>query len=162
LDEERLMIVVTIARSLAAGASALLANFALLTIADRFGIVTARGGFQRLVKQIAGPYFIKFGIDRQWTLLALPAPQSAAFVVGFKIAVGLGMALAYGLGQKYFPGTPVQKGLAYALLVWLINACVVLPALGEGFAGTSSLTPIGITAFAIAHTSFFIVLALLV
>ena len=52
-----------------------------------------------------------------------------------------------------------MKGFVYAALVYLLNAALVLPLLGEGFAGIRSLTPVGIVAFAIAHTAFFLTLA---
>jgi hypothetical protein len=40
-----------------------------------------------------------------------------------------------------------------------LNAFVVLPATGEGFAGSAHLTLAGIMWFAVAHTLFFMVLA---
>jgi uncharacterized membrane protein YagU involved in acid resistance len=91
----------------------------------------------------------------------LPDPGSALFQASFKIAVGLAMALIYVVIEPYLPGTRIIKGLIYALIVWLVNAAIVLPALGEGFAGAHSLTATGMIAFAVAHTSFFVILALL-
>ena len=84
------------------------------------------------------------------------------FQIGFKIAVGLGIALICGVVDPYLSGAKIAKGLVYALIIWLINAAVVLPAPGEGFAGAHALTTTGTIAFALAHTSFFIILALLV
>jgi hypothetical protein len=149
-------------RALVAGAVALAVNFGLLGLADTLGIVTARGGFQRLVKLWMGPFLDASGVARAWAALHMPAPGSTVFQVGFKVAVGLAMALIYVAIEPYLPKPAIVKGLTSALVVWLINAAIVLPALGEGFAGTRSLTAIGITAFAIAHTSFFVMLALLV
>lgn len=149
-----------IVAALAAGVLALAVNFAVLLSADALGIVTARGGFQRLVKLWLGPAFVAAGVDRSWSAMALPDPGGSLFMVLFKVGVGLGMALAYVPFEARLPGTPAAKGLLYALLVWLLNAALVLPLLGEGFAGGRSLTPLGIGAFALAHTAFFLVLAL--
>jgi hypothetical protein len=51
------------------------------------------------------------------------------------------------------------KGLFYAAGAWILNAAVILPATGEGFAGWDQLTIVGMIWFAAAHTLFFIVLA---
>jgi hypothetical protein len=53
------------------------------------------------------------------------------------------------------------KGLQYAGLVWLINAAVLLPATGEGFAGSAHLGVAGMLWFAAAHTLFFVMLGVL-
>jgi hypothetical protein len=42
---------------------------------------------------------------------------------------------------------------------WLINASVVLPASGEGFAGSAHLTIAGIAWYAASHTLYFLTLA---
>ncbi|MFG1463875.1 hypothetical protein V5F77_13355 [Xanthobacter sp. DSM 24535] len=149
-------------RTLFAGALGLGVNFLLLGLADRLGIVTARGGFQRLTKLWTGPALHRFGVDRAWTALHLPDPGGALFMHGFKIAVGLAMALIYLWIKPLLPGSALEKGLLYALLVWLVNAAIVLPALGQGFAGADTLSAVGILAFAIAHTAFFLVLAALI
>lgn len=148
-------------RALVVGAIALVVNFSLLGLADRLGIVTARGGFQSLVKLWIGPALHLSSVAKLWSDLPLPEPSSALFQNAFKVAVGLGFALIYVAIKRHLPGTAIVKGLAYALIVWLINAAVVLPALGQGFAGANTLTATGIIAFAIAHTSFFVVLAVL-
>lgn len=147
---------------LIAGAIALVVNFFLLGLADRLNIVTARGGFQRLVKIWVGPPLKTIGVDRMWSALRLPKPNSKLFQTIFKVGVGLVMALIYVVIEPYLPSAAIVKGLIYALIIWLINAGVVLPALGEGFAGARSLTATGMIAFAIAHTAFFIVLSLLI
>lgn len=150
------------ARALLAGGLGLAVNLSLLGLADRLGIVTARGGFQRLVKLWTGPALRQLGVDRAWAWLHLPDPGSALFTNGFKIAVGLAMAVIYLWLEPFLPGPAPVKGLTYALLVWLINAGIVLPALGQGFAGAGILSAAGIGAFAIAHTAFFLVLAALI
>lgn len=149
-------------RTLLAGAVGLGVNFLLLGLADRLGIVTARGGFQRLAKIWTGPALRALGVDRAWAALHLPDPGGALFTPGFKVVVGLAMAVIYLWLKPYLPGPPLVKGLTYALLVWLINAAIVLPALGQGFAGVNTLGAVGILAFAIAHTAFFLILAALI
>lgn len=149
-------------RALLAGAAGLVVNFLLLGLADRLGIVTARGGFQRLVKMGAGPALRALGVDRAWAALNLPDPNGPLFTTGFKVAVGLAMAVIYLRIKPLLPGAALEKGLVYALLVWLINAALVLPALGQGLAGMRTLSAAGIIVFAVAHTAFFLVLAALI
>lgn len=149
-------------RALLAGAAGLVVNFLLLGLADRLGIVTARGGFQRLVKLWTGPALRALGVDRTWAALDLPDPNGPLFITGFKVVVGLVMAVIYLRIKPLLPGLPLEKGLVYALLVWLINAALVLPALGQGFAGMRTLSAAGIIVFAMAHTAFFLVLAALI
>jgi hypothetical protein len=148
-------------RALLAGIPALATNFLLLHLCDRLGIVTARGGFQRLAKIWFSAPLTTSGVSDLWTSLHLPAPDSPVFIVGFKIAVGLGMAVVYPLIEPLLRGPWWTKALTYALFVWLLNAALVLPLLGEGFAGIRSLTPGGMAAFAGAHTAFFVVLGAL-
>ncbi len=45
--------------------------------------------------------------------------------------------------------------------MWLLNAFVVLPLIGEGIAGSRHLGLPGIVGFAVIHTVFFVLLALL-
>lgn len=126
---------VAYSRALLSGMVALAVNFLLLRLADRLGIVTARGGFQLLVKLWTGPVLRGLGVDRAWAALHLPDPNGALFTNGFKVAVGLAMAVIYVSIRPLQPGSTLEKGLIYALLVWAINATVVLPALGQGFRG---------------------------
>lgn len=149
----------TYSRALLAGLVALAVNFFLLGLADRLGIVTARRGFQRLVKLWTGPVLRGLGVDRAWAAVHFPDPSGPLFTNGFKVAVGLVFAVIYVSIRPLLPGSTLEKGLTYALLVWLINAGIVLPALGQGFAGIDTLSATGIAAFAIAHTAFFLVLA---
>lgn len=149
----------SIMRVLVAGTVALAVNMILLWLADHFGIVTARGGFQRLTKLWTTPWLVATGADALWSRWQLPDPGSALFMTAFKIAAGLMMALVYAAIEPALSGRWWTKGLLYALIVWLLNAAIVLPLLGEGFAGTESLTAVGIITFALAHTAFFFVLA---
>jgi hypothetical protein len=47
------------------------------------------------------------------------------------------MAVFYAfLLEPILPGSALAKGLVFALLVWLANAFIVLPWIGEGLAGS--------------------------
>ncbi len=71
------------------------------------------------------------------------------------------MALFYAyVLEPMLPGGDVRKGTIYAIATWLLNAVVVLPATGEGFAGSAHLTLAGIVWFAAAHSLFFVGLAI--
>lgn len=142
-----------------AGVVALAVNFACLHAADALGIVTARGGFQRLVKLWLGPPLAAAGVSPAWDAAGLPGPDGALFTVLFKVGVGLAMALAYAALEPRLPGRAVAKGLTAAFVVWLANAGAVLSLLGAGFAGSRDLTVLGMAAFALSHTAFFVALA---
>jgi hypothetical protein len=58
-------------------------------------------------------------------------------------------------------GRPWLKGLIYAASVWIVNAIIVLPLIGESFAGSRHLGASGVIGFALAHTVFFVLLAVL-
>ncbi len=148
--------------ALAAGAVAIAVNIAVLDAFEAAGIVTARGGLQKLVRMWLAAPLTRLGADETWALLGLPGPDTPVFKTGFKVAVGLLMALAYAvLLEPVLRGRWLQKGLAAALLFWLVNALAVLPLLGEGVAGLRTLTAGGLLCYAVAHTTFFLVLALL-
>jgi hypothetical protein len=149
-----------VVHALVAGIIAITINILLLNLCDAYGIVTARGGLQRLVRIWLGGPMTQLGIAEAWAAAGLPGPDTSIFRTGFKVSVGLGMAVFYALIFERLVGRgPLLKGLVYALLAWLINAFVVLPLLGEGIAGAKLLTMFGMTCFALAHTAFFIVLA---
>lgn len=146
--------------ALLAGTLAIAVNTALLAAADRIPLVTARGGLQKLLTLYVAHPLAATGAASLWAELGLPAPGSYAFQIGFHVVVGLEMALLYGLLlERWLPGPPWAKGLAYAVTVWAANAFVVLPWIGEGVAGSQSLSPAGMAYFAAAHTVFFLLLA---
>jgi hypothetical protein len=134
--------------ALLAGLIAILANTAILIMADRFHVITARGGLLTLLLAIIGP----------------PIPHAIAtwqFQQFFHIAVGIAMLTVYAatLGRLSVPA--IAKGLFATAVVWLANAAFILPAIGQGFAGSSILSPWGMTIFAVAHTLFFLLGAVL-
>lgn len=131
-----------------AGFLAILVNTAILIVADRLHIVTARGGLLTLLLRLAGP----------------PVPRIAgtwSFKQLFHIVVGVGMAIGYAVLFGNAQIRTYVKGLLTAMIVWLANACVILPMIGQGFAGSHELTAAGMITFAIAHTIFFVMTALL-
>ncbi len=148
--------------ALLAGAIAIAINTALLAAADVIPLVTARGGLLKLLTVYVGPAFSKSGMGAGWAALGLPAPGSTPFQLGFHVVVGLAMALLYGMAlEPLLPGKPWWKGLLYAAAVWVANAFVILPWLGEGIAGSRNLGLAGMAYFAAAHTVFFVLLAVL-
>ncbi len=131
---------------LAAGGVAIVLNTLALQAASLVSLETARGGLLRLVTQVVG----------------LAPAQGEAVKIGFHLAVGLAMALFYALVlEPWLKGPPLAKGLTYALALWVVNAAVILPLTGEGFAGMAHLTAAGMAWFAACHTLFFVALALL-
>ena len=148
--------------SLLAGAIAIAVNTALLEGADAIGFTTARGGLLRLLKDLAAQIAPDVNLADTWNNVLAPATTGDLFRNGFHIVVGLLMALFYAyVLESALPGKPLVKGLIYAALVWLLNACVVLLAIGEGIAGLRFLGVPGMIGFAAIHTVFFVLLAVL-
>ncbi len=153
-------ILMIVAACLAAGTVAIVLNILVLDAFDAAGIITARGGLQKLVRAWLSPPLITSGLSHAWSSLGLPGPDTPVFKTGFKVTVGLLMALAYALlFEPTLRGGFLRKGLVAAVPFWLLNACVVLPLLGEGIAGARTLTAGGLLSYALAHTLFFVVLA---
>jgi len=89
---------------------------------------------------------------------ALPVPASVVFRTGFHIVSGLAMALFYAFALEPWIRVPSWPcGVLFATAVWLINAFIDLPTIGEGIAGSRGLTLAGVAWFALAHTLFFFV-----
>jgi hypothetical protein len=148
--------------SLLAGLIAIVVNTLILEAADWIPLVTARGGLLKLLKIYLSEPLARVGIAELWASLHLPPPDSGSFKSGFHIVVGLLMAVFYAFGlEPVLPGPPLVKGLIYAFLVWLANAFIVLPWIGEGIAGSRYLSAAGMLYFAAAHTIFFVGLAFL-
>ena len=151
-----------VSMSLLAGAIAIGINTAALAAADWIPLVTARGGLLKLLTIYVGPTLSRVGVGSAWAALGLPAPGGTPFQLGFHVVVGLAMALLYGVVlEALLPGRPWVKGVLYAAVVWIANALIILPWLGEGFAGSRNLGALGMAYFAAAHTVFFVLLAVL-
>lgn len=148
--------------ALVSGAIAIALNSAALKAADLISLATAHGGLLRLMTRWLAEPLHAAGFAAMWTRIGAPLPSSPTFQTGFHLMVGLAMALLYGFVlERILSGPAWLKGLQYAALVWLINATLVLPATGEGFAGSAHLTLAGMLWFAAAHTLFFVVLGVL-
>lgn len=134
-----------LALALRAGMLAITINTALLRGMSHAGLQTAQGGLLRLLRLAA----------------SLPGTPGPAARLAFHVIVGLMMALAYAtLAEPVLRGPAWRKGLVVAAAVWLLNASVLLPLTGEGFAGTAHIGIAGLLGFAVAHTAFFVILAL--
>ena len=143
-----------------AGLIAIVINTALLQVADLIPLQTAHGGLLKLLQLLVGDMVRASGLSNFWLSAGLPAVDTAIFKLGFHVLIGLLMAVIYAVMlEPFLNGSAIKKGLLYALLVWLVNAVVVLPWIGEGFAGNQHLTLAGILYFAVAHTVFFVLVS---
>jgi hypothetical protein len=150
------------AAGLAGGVIAIVANTMVLKAADFVPVATAKGGLLRLIRPWFEPLLGKAGVTHLWSAVGGPSPEAPMFQIGFHLTVGLLMALVYALAlEPALPGRAWMKGALYAIGMWILNAAVVLPATGEGFAGAAHLTLTGMVWFAGAHSLFFLLLALL-
>jgi hypothetical protein len=147
--------------ALAAGSIAIIVNTLALKAADLISLPTAKGGLLRLVSSWSTPILGQLGMTYTWTSLELPTVASPFFQTGFHLFVGMLMALFYGyIVEPLLPGlNDILKGATYAVIVWILNAFVVLPLTSEGIAGVAHLTIAGILWYAAAHTLFFLILA---
>jgi hypothetical protein len=146
--------------ALLAGSIAIILNTLALKAADLISLPTAHGGLLRLVSLGFSGVLQQSGISSAWNQVGAPAPSSPTFQVGFHIFVGLMMSIFYAFVlEPLMPWGATAKGFVYALGLWLINAIIILPSTGEGFAGMANLSAAGILWFATAHTLFFMLLA---
>ena len=146
--------------ALVAGSLAISLNTMVLKAADLIHLPTAHGGLLRLLSYCFSKPLRQSGIASIWWAVNAPAPATQTFQIGFHILVGLMLALFYAfLLEPAMTWSTTVKGLVYLAVVWLVNALIVLPATGEGFAGSANLTLAGIAWFAAAHSIFFMILA---
>jgi hypothetical protein len=151
-----------LATALISGSVAIALNTVALKAADLVPLATAKGGLLRLVSSWFAGSLGEMGVASAWSRAGAPAPGSPLFQTGFHLCVGMMMALFYAyVAEPALPGGDIRKGAICTVAVWLLNAIVVLPATGEGFAGRAHLTLAGIVWFAVAHSLFFMVLAVL-
>ena len=152
----------TLLAALLAGAIAIVLNIFVLDAVKKAGVETLGGGLQKLMRAKLSGTFVLTGIAQAWASIGLPGPEAPSFKIGFKVTVGLLMALTYALlCEPLLSGSPLRKGLITAVPFWLLNAFVVLPILGYGIAGTRLLTTIGLLSYAFAHTLFFAIVAVI-
>ena len=147
--------------SLVAGVLAILANTLALKLADVISLPTAHGGLLRLVSPWFAPLLAGAGLTDVWHRIGAPATTSQTFQIGFHVLVGIAMSVFYAFAvEPLDEDRPVTIAFAFAVLVWGVNAAVVLPLTGEGFAGGAHLRLAGMAWFAAAHTLFFVAVAL--
>jgi hypothetical protein len=145
--------------ALLAGAVAIILNTLALRAADLISLPTAHGGLLRLLSRWLSRPSQHWGISSLWSAAGFPEPNAPIFQTSFHLFVGMLMALFYAFVlEPVLSGGPFAKGAIYAAALWLLNACLVLPATGEGFAGSVHLSVAGIAWFAAAHTLFFLTL----
>ena len=159
-DDTPIGVIQCLRAALLAGGGAISLNTAALWLSDAAHLPTAHGGLLKLLSVWFAP-----GIDRAAAFMGWPHARIAlvgnpSFQLSFHLLVGLLLAVLYALFvSPSLKANSVGKGLICALVVWLVNAAVVLPLIGEGFAGRAHLSVAGILVFAGAHTLFFLGLA---
>lgn len=159
-DDTPIGVIQRLRAALLAGGGAISLNTAALWLSDVAHLPTAHGGILKLLSVWFAP-----GIDRTAAFMGWPHARivlvgNPSFQLSFHLLVGLLMAVLYALFvSPSLKANSVGKGLICALVVWFVNAAVVLPLTGEGFAGRTYLSVAGILVFAGAHTLFFLGLA---
>lgn len=146
----------SIPRILGAALLGISANTLLLQLAPRFGVRPGSGGLLRLILSYAKHW-------APWALpwmrrLGLSRPPSFAGALWFHYATGVGMLLAYFLLlAPRMTGSRWTNATLFALFVWLLNAAVILPLLGQGFAGLHKISAVGAAYFFLANWAFVLV-----
>lgn len=136
--------------ALAAAAIAIAVNTALLSCADHFQLATGNGSLLSLFLQVARGH-----------VTVRPIFQTYNFRQAFHVAVGIAMGIVYAFLFVFLPGGAWRRGAMYGALVWLANACVVLPIIHQGFAGYRVISVGGMLYFACVHMVFFLLCAVL-
>jgi hypothetical protein len=153
---------VRLAASLVAGVLAICVNTFALMLADVISLPTSHGGLLRLVRPWSMLLLSMVGLTDAWSRIGGPPSASPAFQISFHFMVGIAMSIFYAfVVEPLDEDRPIAVALAFAAIVWLVNAAVVLPLTDEGFAGRAHLTFAGMAWFAAAHTLFFVAVALI-
>ena len=144
-----------LAAALIAGLIAIVVNTAMLEAADWIPLVTARGGLLKLLKIYFASPLAGLGVADLWAACIFPLPTRMLSRRGFTSSSGcLWRCSTLSHSSPFSLDRQLVKGLVYALLVWLANAFIVLPWIGEGIAGSGFLSAAGMIYFTVAHTSF--------
>ena len=143
----------------AAGLLGTTVNTLVLEVAPLLHINVGKGGLLQLFhRQVARrlPFLLPF-VGR----LGLKQPPTLAGFLWFHYVTGLAMILVYFfVFAPCLDGSEWWKSSVFSIFPWLINAAIVLPALGQGFAGVR-LTPLsGTLYFFFANWLFVVVSAL--
>ena len=129
-----------------AGFVAITANTIMLKLALILDVNAESGGLLKLLlmhtRVITNSYFLSF-------------LHSVLFWFLFHYMVGFGMVALYVFVlRKILPGKGFIKGSLFSMIPWVMNSCVVLPLLGQGFMGMRQLSTTGIVYFFIANWLF--------
>jgi uncharacterized membrane protein YagU involved in acid resistance len=147
--------------AIVSGALATAVNMAMLAALRGAGVRTAHGGLLRLFVSESIRVASFLGMNATYRGQAQPFFTAEWFHRGFHILTGLLMAVVYVFFLEPRRGvSPLLRAILYGIAVWLLNSLVVLPAIGEGIAGMHHLNAVGISGFAAAHLSYFLVLCL--
>lgn len=144
---------------LAAGLIGITVNTGILESAPLLHIHPGSGGLLQLLLLYAQRF-------APWSLnalhsLGLRKPPSLAGFLWFHYVTGMAAILVYFyLFAKHVRGARWWRATVFALLFWLINAGVVLPQLGQGFAGIRAVSTSGVLYFFFANWMFVVVSAL--
>ncbi len=145
---------------LLAGAIATAVNMLVLKAAGLVHLETAKGGLLKLAVQCLLWISERLEPAKMASIGAASSKNLKDSQSLFHILVGLSMAVGYVyIIERILPGRALVKGLIYAALVWILNAAIVLPVTGEGFAGSAHLTLLGMVWFGAGHTLYFMILA---
>jgi hypothetical protein len=148
--------------ALLCGALATAVNMAILATLGAARIRTTHGGLLRLLALGVIRVAHSPGINPTYPADAQLLFAAGWFQEGFHIVTGLLMAVVYVFFLEPRRGaSPLLRGVLYGTAIWLLNALIVLPAIGEGIAGQYHLSAAGIGGFAVAHMSYFLTLSFL-
>jgi hypothetical protein len=148
--------------ALLSGALATAVNMTILATLGAARIRTTHGGLLRLLALGVIRVAHSAGINPTYPTEPQLLFAAAWFQEGFHIVTGLLMAVVYVFCLEPRCGpSPLLRGVLYGSTIWLLNALIVLPAIGEGIAGQYHLSAAGIGGFAVAHMSYFLTLSLL-
>ena len=146
-------------RILIAGFIGISANTVALKLAPLFHVDPGAGGLLQLLLLYASrtlPWIVPFMHS-----LGLTKPPSLIGYLWFHYLTGLGMIALYFYGIAWWlPGPRWWRGTLFSIFPWLINSAIVLPQLGQGFAGLKTLAPSGVLYFFFANWICFVVAAI--
>jgi hypothetical protein len=122
--------------ALLSGALATAVNMAILATLGAARIRTTHGGLLRLLALGVIRVAHSPGINPTYPADAHLLFAAGWFQEGFHIITGLLMAVVYVFFLEPRRGaSPLLRGVLYGKTIWLLNALIVLPAIGEGYCG---------------------------
>lgn len=138
-----------------AGFIAVSVHTVLLLAARAFDLQVGSGGLLGLLRNAWGDRFQALGIGRIWSGAGLPLPGSTAFWILFHVLVGILLALIYAwLFEPRLKGSGQRRGVLFAQLPWILHSAVLMPLVGNGFAGYHVLPLVGIAWFFVANAVY--------